>query len=76
MEQHQKQYINTKYQKDIKALSRNIKNDGKIYSVHNTLHIQLEICMANVNPDGTLKVAGFSRMSKEDILKFEDLKRC
>ena len=23
----------------------------------------------NVNPDGTLKVAGFSRMSNEDILE-------
>jgi hypothetical protein len=49
----------------IKALSRNKLINGKKYSV-----LQLrKICNANVNPNETLKVANFSRMSKEDILK-------
>ena len=52
-------------ERHIKALGRNKKIDGKTYSV-----LQLrKICNANVNSDGTLKVAGFSRMSKEDILE-------
>ena len=49
----------------IKALGRNKLINGKKYSV-----LQLrKICNANINSNGTLKVAGFSRMSKEDILK-------
>ena len=48
----------------IKALGRNKTINGKTYSV-----LQLrKICCANINPNGTLKVAGFSRMSKEEIL--------
>ena len=51
-------------EKHINALKRNKAIDGKTYSV-----IQLrKICLANVNSDGTLKVAGASRMSKEEIL--------
>ena len=57
----------------IKALGRNKTINGKTYSV-----LQLrKICNANVNPNGTLKVAGASRMGKEEILekllKVEDL---
>lgn len=57
----------------IKALGRNKNINGKKYSV-----LQLrKICNANINPNGTLKVAGFSRMSKEEILskllEIEDL---
>jgi hypothetical protein len=49
----------------IKALGRNKKIDGKTYSV-----LQLrKICNVNANEDGTLKVAGFSRMGKEEILE-------
>ena len=49
----------------IKALGRNKTIGGKTYSV-----LQLrKICNANISEDGSLKVAGFSRMSKEDILE-------
>ena len=49
----------------IKALGRNKTINGKIYSV-----LQLrKICNVNANEDGTLKVAGFSRMGKEEILE-------
>jgi hypothetical protein len=49
----------------IKALGRNKKISGKIYSV-----LQLrKICNANLNTDGTLIVAGFTRMNKEQILE-------
>ena len=52
-------------ERHIKALGRNKTINGKTYSV-----LQLrKICGANVNSDGTLKVAGFSRMSKEEILE-------
>ena len=49
----------------IKALGRNKQINGKTYSV-----LQLrKICNVNTNEDGTLKVAGFSRMGKEEILE-------
>ena len=52
-------------QRHIKALGRNKKINNKTYSV-----LQLrKICNANKNEDGTLIVAGFSRMSKEEILE-------
>ena len=49
----------------IKALGRNKMINGKTYSV-----IELrKICNVNIDDNGTLKVAGFSRMSKEQILE-------
>ncbi len=49
----------------IKALGRNKKINGKLYSV-----LQLrKICNVNKNADGTLTVAGFTRMNKEEILE-------
>lgn len=47
-----------------KALGRNKFINGVKYSVKQLR----QICNANLNEDGSLKVAGFSRMSKEQIL--------
>ena len=61
-------YLRPKHEsssRHIKALGRNKTINGKIYSV-----LQLrKICNVNANDDGTLKVAGFSRMGKEEILE-------
>jgi hypothetical protein len=61
-EARQKHEASTRH---IKALGRNKKINGKTYSV-----LQLrKICNVNKNADGTLTVAGFTRMNKEEILE-------
>lgn len=60
-------------EKHLKALERNKRINGKIYSA-----IQLrKICNANLNEDRTLKIVGASRMQKKEIidklLKIENL---
>jgi hypothetical protein len=70
---HEAKQKHEKSEKHLKALERNKRINGKIYS-----SIQLrKICNANLNEDRTLKIVGSSRMKKEEIidrlLKIENL---
>ena len=70
---HEATQKHEKSEKHLKALERNRRINGKIYSA-----IQLrKICNFNLNEDRTLKIVGASRMKKEEIidklLKIENL---